>query len=87
MDLMKLKEMESDELRNLIEAANTEMAARRKKKQEKTWEAVKQAICEYTHEFGEISLDYGEYNIPDACNFATIGAIFTYEVEKREEDW
>ena len=87
MNLMKLKEMEYNELLNLIEAANTEMAARRKKMQEKAWEAVKQAICEYTHEFGEISVDYGEYYIPDRCNFATPGAIFTYEIEKKEEDW
>ena len=87
MDLMKIKDMEYDELRNLIEAASAEMAARRRRMQEKSWEAVRQAIREYTREFGEIKLDYGEYSIPDACNFATVGTIFTYEVEKGEEDW
>ena len=85
MDLMKLAEMEYNELRNLIEAANTEMAIRRKDMQKDAWEAVKQAIREYTHEFGEIKIDYGEYHIPDTCNFATIGTIFTYE--KEEEGW
>ena len=82
MDLMKLKEMEPDELRNLIVAANAEMTARRNKMQEELWEAVKKAISEYTWEFGDIKLDYGEYHIPSACNFSTMGSIITYEEEK-----
>ena len=84
MDLMKLKEMEYNELLNLINAANTELAARRRSMQEEAWKAVKEAICEYTSEFGDIILDYNDYNIPNTCNFNTIGTIFTYKEEKEE---
>ena len=81
---MDFKEMDYDELRNLIDAANTEFAKRRRSMQEDAWEAVKQAICEYTHEFGDIVLDHGEYHIPSTCNFSTMGSILTYEVEIEE---
>lgn len=84
MDLTKLKEMEYDELRGLIEVANAEMAARRNKMQEEAWGAVKKAINEYTCDFGDIILDHYEYRIPDTCNFSTVGTILTYE---KEEDY
>lgn len=85
MNPINFKKMDYDELRNLVEAANTELIERRTAMQREAWNAVEQAISNYTDEFGDISLDYGEYHIPSACNFSTMGSIITYEED--EEDY
>ena len=87
MDSMELKEMNFEELRNLIEAANKEMKIRWQHRREGAWKAVEQAISNYTREFGYITVDNGESEISDDCNFAHIGVILTYKTEEEEEEW
>ena len=86
MNPINFKKMDYDELRYFIEAASAEFAERRSDMRREAWNAVEQAISNYTEEFGDIIIDHGEYYIPDACDFSITGMIMTYEEEKEDEE-
>lgn len=73
-----IAEMNDETLQYLLSACEKEMQARKQIDRKRKWDAVVNAICDYTKEYGAISFYNSEYEFSigyNNINFSTIGFI------------
>ena len=75
--------MSDEELDKLASAIRAEADRRRNQRQERMWNAVKNAIKEYIAEFGEIEID----DIGETCYLDASDDYQTWGTIEKRKDW